>query len=238
MVENRPESNELRLIYDQLFDKGEYIQHRSDFENLKSGRIPVFFYRRNLLKYSEKVCQGRNLIEIGGGTGAFGVFARNRGWEYTNYDISETAIRFCKELSLKAHCFSIGTTPPLPSHSADTIVMWEVIEHVWNLKEYFQSVRNALRPGGLFLFSTPNFMTPTHQKTDSWGPLGSPPVHLNYFTQETIENALQTNDFKVIRVFKQRIVRPDWNIKSILKHLRFALFIDEPETLLGIASKG
>ena len=115
---------------EDVFERGGYEQHRAEFELIKSGKPPHEFYRGRLLKRIQRMCNGRSLIEIGGGTGSFGVLVKSRGWNYVNYDISEVAVNFCRELSLEAYCFDGGSPPPLFPQSADAVVMWEVIEHV------------------------------------------------------------------------------------------------------------
>ena len=68
MSERQPEAEELTRIYNYLFEKGEFEHHRVEFETIKSGKMPPNVYRRYLLKRIETMCNGRTLIEIGGGT--------------------------------------------------------------------------------------------------------------------------------------------------------------------------
>jgi len=235
MIEREPEPEELVRIYNGLFKDGDFEHHRAEFELIKSGRMPPNFYRRRLLKSVERICGGRTLVEIGGGTGAFGVMAANRGWQYTNYDISDVAVTFCRRLSLNANLFNAGSLPPLMPQSVDLIVMWEVVEHVWNLRGYLDHVRMALKPPGLFLFSTPNYLTPYYQNSNRWGPLAAPPIHVNFFTKESLETSLRMRGFRQNRIFKRRIYRPQWSLRGVAKSIRCALYLDEPETLYGTA---
>src|SRR5262245_11675559 len=66
-VEQRPSFEELRSIYNELFEEGEYQAHRREFELLKSGRTVPNFDRRRLLRRVGKMVGGRKLVEIGGG---------------------------------------------------------------------------------------------------------------------------------------------------------------------------
>jgi SAM-dependent methyltransferase len=235
MAEMKPAAEEIVRIYDSLFTDGGYAQHRAEFELIKSGKVPQSFYRRLLLKRIEAMCSGRTLIEIGGGTGAFGVLAKSRGWDYTNYDISPAAVGFCQQLSLRASVFHFGDVPPLRPASADAVVMWEVVEHIWNLHEYMRVVRNALKPDGLLLFSTPNYLKPSCHESDTWGPLAAPPIHVNFFTKETMQHVLGRGGFTASTVFKRRIYMPKWSLVGVVRSLRLGLGVDEPETLCGIA---
>jgi SAM-dependent methyltransferase len=235
LTDRQPSATEVRELYDRLFKDGEYEEDRAEFELLKSGRRPPNFERRRLLGRIERMLGERTLVEIGGGTGKFGMEAKRRGWSYTNYDVSEIAVRFCRELGLEAHRFEPATAPPIPPRSTAVVVMWEVIEHVWNVHGYLELIREALRPGGIFLLSTPNYLTPALYEEENWGPLSSPPIHLNFFTRSSLERALRESRFDPVNVFPRRLYRPEGGMSGWLRSLRFALLVDEPETLYAIA---
>jgi SAM-dependent methyltransferase len=235
-VEHRPSPEELKSIYDQLFEEGEYEAHRREFELLKSGRSVPNFDRQRLLRRAGSVVSGRSLVEIGGGTGTFGLDAKRRGWDYVNYDISEIAVGFCTELGLDARIFSPASPPPLERGSADLVVMWEVLEHVWDVKGYLEVIRASLRPSGLLLLSTPNYGAPVFRERDNWGLLSSPPIHLTFFTRPTLERTLLAGGFGYAKVFSKRLWRPRWtSLASWSRSLRFLLRPEASEGLYAIA---
>jgi hypothetical protein len=96
---------------------------------------------------------------------------------------------------LDAHLFDVKELPPLAPQSTDVIVMWEVIEHVWNVHEYVRTISASLLPGGVFLLSTPNYRQLDYRKKLERGFPSSPPVHLNFFEESSIKKALRTNDY-------------------------------------------
>jgi hypothetical protein len=55
---------------------------------------------------------------------------------------------------------------PLPDASRDVVVSFETIEHFAEQQEFLDEVRRVLRPGGLFVVSTPD--------RDNYSPTGSP----------------------------------------------------------------
>lgn len=242
----RPEPQELKRLYDEFFEGDEYAAHRREFEMLQSGRIPRSVRREKLLDRAEKVCRGRDLVEIGGGTGGFGVLARSRGWRYVDYDISESAVRFASALSLEARQFDPEGVPPLAPRSADAAAMWEVLEHVWNLRDYMETVREALRPGGVLLFSTPNYEQAKHRRsfmTDQTASAASsvditgPPIHVNFFTASSLVKMLRECGFTSLGISTTRFYRPDPTLASVLTFLRITTFLEAPHTLYGIAVK-
>ena len=235
MLRDCPSNDELRALYDYLFREGEYEQHRVEFELLKRGKQPRNLFRRMLLRRAEALTSGRQMIEIGGGTGSFGLLARSRGWAYRNFDISEVAVNCCKELGLPAQLFAPESAPPLPASSADLIVMWEVVEHVFDLRSYLVQIRAALRPNGCFLFSTPNYSAQMLKRADSWGPLSSPPIHVNFFDSRSIEAVLRSAGFGELDLKMKRVTLPGPSLTGLTRSIQLMLHLEEPETIAGFA---
>jgi SAM-dependent methyltransferase len=173
------------------------------------------------------------MIEIGGGSGAFGLLAARRGWEYVDFDISRTAIDLVRQLDLTAQEFGPDSLPPLAEQSADVVVMWEVIEHVWDVHGYLNVIKKALHPDGILLISTPNWLTKAHQENDYWGPLGSPPIHVNFFTRDSLGKVLSAAGFGRNRIIQRRMYRPDSSL-SWSDSLKTALHIRAPHSLYAM----
>lgn len=76
---------------------------------------------------------------------------------------------------------------PLPDASFDTVVSFQVIEHLPNVAGYLDEIRRVLRPGGEFLCATPNRLTFT---PDSDTPVN--PFHVKEFTAEELADCLSS----------------------------------------------
>jgi len=232
LVEKKPSADDLSELYDELFTKGGYDGHRTEFEELRAGAVPFRFFRERLLRQSQRHTRGKKLVEIGGGTGVFAAIAKKRGFDYTDYDISEEAVRCQRELGNVAIWFHPSGLPPIAPKTADIVVMWEVIEHVWDVHDYLSIIRQSAKPGGVYLFSTPNFKRPRYQQAVRDGaPLCSPPVHLNFFTMKSLRNILRIHGFGSVRFTTNRIRRP----RAGIHFLRTALGVYPPETIYGLA---
>lgn len=235
-VDSRPTAEELQETYNQLFESGGYKQHRDEFEALLAGRPVKRPYQTKILRRIERVTPGRRLIEIGGGAGAFGTIASSRGWDYCDYDISATAVDFSRKLGLDAAQFDESDLPPLArnSDSADVIVMWEVLEHIWPVHDYLLRLRESLRPNGLIVISTPNLKRRGYMSSLGKPGLSSPPIHLNFFTRTSLEVTLRTAGFTRIDLVSRKIYRPQLNLRSIIRHFRIAVGAEETKTLYAI----
>lgn len=96
--------------------------------------------------------EGRDIVEIGCGTG------RNTEWLATKA-ASITALDFSEEMLQRARTrvadprvrfihHDVRTTWPLKNDSVDLIVAMLILEHVEHLKTVFAEATRALRPGG------------------------------------------------------------------------------------------
>lgn len=222
-------------VYDELFATGEYEMHRKQFELLSQGRMPLEFHRQQMLRRVEKMTHGRNLVEIGGGTGSFGMFCQKKEWKYADYDISSVAVEYAKKLGLEAHVIEDPNRPQLPS--ADVIALWEVIEHIWNVREYLENIKKALGPSGLLILSTPNYWRRGYRLSDTWGRVSSPPVHVNFFTEESLALSLKSAGFSSVKIIQPKFYRPSSNLLNILYTLQIAFGIEPTKTLFAIAGQ-
>ena len=236
LVDAKPPSGEIARVYDELFERGGYEMHRREFSALRSGKAALSLFRQFMIRKIERMAPGKRLVEIGGGSGAFGVLARARGWHYVDYDISDVAVGFARELGLEAHRLEPDRAPEMPPASADVVVMWEVIEHLWEAHSYLRAIRQALRPDGLLLLSTPNLAYQT--ELEKTGPLSSPPLHVNFFDKASLTETLRRAGFSQASVWPKRFYRPALTLGSLRRSLRWALGLDPPMTLLAVARSG
>lgn len=237
IVDSRPSPSELQRTYDNLFESGGYEQHRDEHHALLTGNSVKRPYQAKILRTIERLEPGKTLVEIGGGTGAFGVLASSRGWHYCDYDVSQAAVDFVRSLRLNAEHFDENELPPLTSNSTDVIVMWEVLEHIWPVHQYLVRLREALRPNGLVIISTPNLKRRGYMDSLSKPGLGSPPIHLNFFTRTSLDTALRAAGFTQIDFISRRLYRPQLNFQSIVRHVKIALGVEATKTLYVIARR-
>jgi len=75
-------------------------------------------------------------------------------------DISEVAIKKSRKKYPKSrYCISDATELPLRENSFDCVICSEVIEHVEDSEKLLSEVRRILRNGGIFIVTTPNWIS-------------------------------------------------------------------------------
>lgn len=112
--------------------------------------------------------QGRRVLEIGCGRGELArrIGDYGRPALFVAADFAGSAVRFARA---RGSCLQRGTWTwmvtditaiALPSHTFDTVISCETIEHVADPPAALRELHRVLRPGGRLLLTTPNYLGP------------------------------------------------------------------------------
>jgi SAM-dependent methyltransferase len=96
------------------------------------------------------------VLDLGAGTGGMSQVLAAAGYEVEACDLEPGLFQFAG-----ARCRRADLAEPLPYDDAafDGVVSIEVVEHVDGHERLFREIRRVLKPGGVFLFTTPNVMS-------------------------------------------------------------------------------
>ena len=94
------------------------------------------------------------ILDIGCGTGAIMEFVASLGYKVEGIDLTEEALRHCREKNLSV---KLGRAEqiPYPDNSFDIIIASDVLEHVLDDAAAVREVGRVLRPGGRFIATVP-----------------------------------------------------------------------------------
>lgn len=130
------------------------------------------------------------LLELGCGEGRGVELLAPLAASYTAIDKIHGVIESLTK-SYSKYTFEQGSFPPFPyeSDSFDTIVTFQVIEHIKNDQLFLKEIQRVLKPGGQALISTPNIkMT-----------LSRNPWHIREYTADQLE-ALCKQYFDIVEM--------------------------------------
>jgi len=153
-----------------------------------------------LLKLIQTSAGGRGkLLEIGTGAGFFLKAAQRAGWQTQGLELSAEAAAFARErLGLTIAQLPAEQLGELPE-TFDVVVMFEVIEHLFDPRRVLELIRQRLRPGGALVLSTPNFNALSRIALgNSWAVL-TPGEHLYYFTRDSLQALLRAAGFSAVQ---------------------------------------
>lgn len=158
-----------------------------------------YWFRRHEAAYefALRYVAGRTVLEVGCGEGygsaRFASAARSvLGLDYDAHTVSHAAARYPEVAFVRANLAAL----PVPSGRVDVVASLQVVEHVWNHPEFIRESLRVLRPGGLFLVTTPNRMTfsPGSDTPEN-------PFHTREFTAAELTDLLRSCGFSVNGVF-------------------------------------
>lgn len=170
-----PISNDLHKVYDE-FDKQDFAASINFPYDDQSQRGKFILD----LGMNEKT----RSLDLGGGIGKFSQFLKRKNptWEVTHSDFGIKQYPELEVKGIKTRALDF-TNSPIGDREYDLITMWEVIEHIHpeKLKFVFDNILKALSPGGVYVFSTPNFDSPLCQAFDFYS--ACPPFHTFVFSE-------------------------------------------------------
>lgn len=131
------------------------------------------------------------LLDVGCGTGEFMLEMKQAGWDIRGVERDGNAAA----CAIENHKLRIvkGTIHDLPAvnKTYDVITMWHVLEHIYDVHQTVQRVRDLLKPGGLFVVAVPNAASLDasiyRQNWIAW----DSPRHVQHFSFETLSTLMK-----------------------------------------------
>jgi len=163
---------------------------------------------------NDKDIKDKSILDIGCGFGWCELNFLNRGVrQMTGMEITEDDLKTArKSVRNKKIYFCVGSANKLPflNKSFDTVVSWEVIEHIPKNTEnqMFSEISRVLKPMGVFYLSTPHSSFFSNILDPAWWLIGH-----RHYTQEQLVEYAKKNGFEVKDIkIKGRL----WTLFSIL----------------------
>ena len=182
-----------------------YISHSST----NKGIINKVYHkvRQRAIKQKEQlinsISKDKTLLDIGCGTGDFLGYCKNKNWECLGLEPDQSA----RKLALKNNNIiaeDLSHLNKIESNSKDTITMWHVLEHVYNLNEDIQEYKRILKPGGHLVVAVPNCSShDADHYQENWAALDLP-IHLYHFQPKDINYLMQNHGMNLIKVLPMK----------------------------------
>lgn len=197
----RPGKDEMAKYY----ESNEYISHHANDQGLFSCiyRSVRHFTIRNKYRLVSAETAGRELLDIGCGTGEFLKYCTLKGFKAQGIEPDEHARKYAAEI-LKLDVFPEDYFHQIKPASHDVITLWHVLEHVHELEVRMKTLKEILKPGGILVMAVPN--------SDSWdaayyGKYWAAydlPRHLYHFTPFTLGALAEKFFFKVSKIIPMK----------------------------------
>jgi SAM-dependent methyltransferase len=193
-VHPQPSEEFLREFYGQFHEGSEFGGTYEAFE----ARAAADFKAKIDRVISHGAMGAARVLDLGCGKGFFVKACLERGLDAVGVDLSETAIRYAREvLDVPAHC---GRIQDIASSlgAFDGVTFWATLEHVRDPVDTLEGIRRVLRPNGLLFLDTgigDDFTDRMLPGVNQWY---DPPQHLWVFSRAGLTNVLQNAGFEVL----------------------------------------
>lgn len=165
----------------------DYVSHSSTKKGLvNSVYNKVRNYTLNQkVKLVKRLVSGRDLLDVGAGTGHFLKRAQDNGFTVLGLEPDEDARTVAGEQN-KVTLQTLDSLYSLEPTSYDCVTMWHVLEHVYNLQEDTKQIASLIKENGVWIIAVPN-----HTSFDGthYGPYWAAydvPRHLYHFSPATL----------------------------------------------------
>jgi SAM-dependent methyltransferase len=138
------------------------------------------------------------LLEVGSYTGVFLEEAQKFGFECYGIEPSSAAVAICKKRGLKVEQGALPGSIPWDI-KFDLVVMWDVMEHLYDPLVTVQTIKNMLVPGGEFHFTTIRIDCLAAKILGRKWPWYMP-MHIDYFEIPSIKNLCLKAGFESIDI--------------------------------------
>lgn len=159
---------------------------------------------REHMAFVRRYASGGKVLDVGCSTGLFLHEAQKAGFEVSGIEFSEASAQFARDqfgLTITNGDIHAAAVEP---ESLDVLTMFDVIEHVRDPAGDIVAAHRLIKPGGLFILSTPNIdgLFPRASQPLA-GPLGywphpEPPWHLYQFSIRTLSAMLEARGFECL----------------------------------------
>jgi GT2 family glycosyltransferase/glycosyltransferase involved in cell wall biosynthesis/SAM-dependent methyltransferase len=164
------------------------------------GQIEFEHYHRYCL--ARDLCDGRDVLDVASGEGYGSALLADVARSVVGVEIDADAVEHAQTNYARDNLrFLQGNALdiPLPDASVDAAVSFETLEHVAEHGRFLSEVRRVLRPGGLFIVSTPDRTVYSAHGVDP------NPYHVLELTEPELRTLIRAH-FGKARILAQRAV--------------------------------
>ncbi len=134
-----------------------FDRERPSFEESNNVTVQRCFFA---YEYARDLVKGKATADVGCADGygtqyLAGYTQSTIGIDYSEATIAEARKKHAAKTNLS---FMSGSVPPipLPDESVDVLTAFQFIEHIHERNAFMRDVKRVLKPGGIFICSTPN----------------------------------------------------------------------------------
>jgi len=206
MLETFPKPTTAKLA--TYYKSTSYISH-TDAKKTITDKIyqlvKTYALKKKLRLINSFNTEGKNVLDIGCGTGDFLVTCKNNGWSVTGVEPNTKAKNIAKnKLNVNSPSKIYSELTQINSNKFNVITLWHVLEHVPNLTEYILILKKLLKPEGVLIIAVPNFKSfDANYYKQFWAGFDVP-RHLWHFSKKSIQLLFKKPKMEVVKIIPMK----------------------------------
>jgi SAM-dependent methyltransferase len=187
-------STDYQFFYPQIQANSQFYESLQQFD---------WYYMDNKWEFNVALSQIKNkwskVLEIGCGKGAFLKLLNDNNIENVGLELNEESVNTLVADGVKVLNQSIQDFAKENEESFDAVVSFQVLEHVYEVKDFLEAAIRALKKGGIFIISVPN-----NDAFIKWAypsALNIPPHHSGLWNLETLKSISSIYKLKLYSVY-------------------------------------
>ncbi len=185
-----------RSLYDDSYFNGQKKDGYADY--LGSEKILRREFSVSLNWFRRYGVAHGDLLEIGCAYGFF-LDEASEYFDVRGVEVAKDAVVYCRSQGFNV-AESLQAVIGNSTKKLDAIVMLDVIEHLDDLSETFETLRASVRPGGGLMITTGDWGSILARLMGSHWRLMTPPQHLSFFTRSAMKTLLNRHGFQICRL--------------------------------------
>ena len=179
------------------YESENYISHTDGKKTLfeKIYQIAKGYNLNQKLKLIQKTTKGRSILDYGCGAGDFLLHMKNNGYDVMGMEPNEKANAISK--SKVGNDKVVNCELKEINRKFDIITMWHVLEHIPNLNEIIQELKNHLNANGTLIIAVPNHLSYDAKYYGKYWAAYDVPRHLWHFNENSIRSLFKNFGMKI-----------------------------------------
>jgi SAM-dependent methyltransferase len=163
----------------------------------RAGKSNPLLLAQHIARYNfaSSFVKGGIVLDLGSGEAYGTVLLKKFCDNIAALDISSEAVGFAHIKGINCAVQADARAIPYRTNTFNTIVSFEVFEHITNVEKYLHEAHRVLKNGGVFLVSTPN--------VDYYPLAGMNPFHVKEYRYDEVISLLKSAGFELISFFAQ-----------------------------------
>ena len=193
MLLSFPVPNDLENYYKSTAYKPHHHQNRSFTDMLYNlVRKQNYLYKYRLIKHF--VPDFKSVLDYGTATGEFLAFLKQKTIKVSGVEPNKNA----REIANKQTNGKVSVSIDKVSGKYDVITLWHVLEHVKEVDELIDKLKQRLSQNGILVIAVPNFKSYDAQHYGASWAAYDVPRHLWHFSPVAIQKLFQKHQMQVV----------------------------------------